>query len=266
MLKRIFNKLVFSAEVSSLGANVYYRVKFFILNLWLPIKKRLSFKNEKLYFLKLKKFNKAFSFCIHGYSDIELLRDIFIKNEYDAKLDVPPKIIFDLGSNVGASVIFFKLKFSSAEIYAFEPDPKIFLILKKNTDQFEGVHVYNFAISNKSGKENFYINSKNSLSSSLIKRVPGQKPIEVIVKSLDALFGELDIDCVDILKFDIEGEELEALGAFKNLLKVRYFVGELHMDLIKGSKEDFLNIFQGNFLINFKKKSNRRCVLEIRRF
>lgn len=263
MFKRFINKIKFSYEISFLGATLFFRIKLFVINLWLPFKKRFFLKNKSLYLFKLKKYNKIFSCYLFSFSDFAVLYEIFIKNEYDMQINEDPEVIFDLGANIGLSVIYFKLKFPNSKILAFEPDSKTFLNLKKNTEMLNGVKIFNFAISDRNGKEKFYINPDSSMSSSLIKRNKNYKPVDMEVRSIDSVLKEFEIKKIDILKFDIEGKELEIFETFNNKTIVEAYVGELHLDLIKGSKEDFLGIFREHYKIIFKKETNRRIVLEM---
>ena len=41
------------------------------------------------------------------------------------------EVIFDIGANRGQSIFLFKKWFPKAKLYSFEPNPKLFLELKK---------------------------------------------------------------------------------------------------------------------------------------
>jgi hypothetical protein len=43
------------------------------------------------------------------------------------------KSIVDIGANVGASVLYWKYRYPDSAVYAFEPEPSNFQMLKKNT-------------------------------------------------------------------------------------------------------------------------------------
>jgi hypothetical protein len=64
---------------------------------------------------------------------------------------------------------------------------------------------------------------------------------------------------VDLLKMDVEGAELEVLGSFKGLDRVRTVIGELHTDLVDASEEQFFSLLQG-FDIEAKRPRPGICV------
>jgi FkbM family methyltransferase len=261
IIKKILNKFKLAFEISSLGANLSSKLSLFFYILWISIKKRTWSDGKIGKKFKLKKFNKIFYFYLTDNSDLTILKEIFVDNEYDFDLPYSPEIIFDLGSNVGLSVIYFRLKYPNAKIYAFEPDPETFKKLRKNIKQFNDIFIFNLAISDKNGKEKFYIYPNQSMSSSLLQRLPNQPFIEVETKTLDSIFAELSIDKVDLLKFDIEGVEYDVFKNFKNLDKINNIIGEVHLDLIKTSKEEFLDIFNG-FSIDLKQISSKRYLIK----
>jgi FkbM family methyltransferase len=264
IIKKFLNKFQLAYKISHLGANLYAKIFLFFYTFWIPVKRRIRMGNQIKSELKLKKFNKTFFFYLTDNSDLTILKEIFVDNEYDFDLPYSPKIIFDLGSNVGLSVIYFRLKYLNAKIYAFEPDPEAFRKLKKNIKQFNNIFIFNLAVSDKNGKEKFYIYPNQSMSSSLLQRLPNQPVVEVKTKTLDSILDELSINKVDLLKFDIEGAEYDVFKNFKNLDKINNIIGEVHFDLIKASKEEFLNIFN-KFSINLRQISSKRYLIKASR-
>lgn len=61
-------------------------------------------------------------------------KEIFVDKNYLFKSVSTSPIIYDCGSNIGTSVLFFKEYFPNAKIKAFEAEPKIFSILKQNIE------------------------------------------------------------------------------------------------------------------------------------
>ncbi len=60
-----------------------------------------------------------------------------LNNYYHDKSINQNGLIVDGGANIGASVLYFLTKYQNTFVYAIEPDPKNFLILEVNTDEFE---------------------------------------------------------------------------------------------------------------------------------
>ncbi len=194
--------------------------------------------------VKMKYQGKEFDFYISERSDLTVIEEIFILEEYKIE-NADPKMIFDLGSNVGASVIYFKLLYPNASVYAFEPDPRAFSKLKKNTEQFSGTHLYNCAISDKDGVMDFYVNPKISISSSCFQRSGNLEKITVPAKSISTILNEEKISNVDLVKFDVEGEEFAIFEKFGDLGKIKQLIGEIHEDISGKTLEEFKGYFPG---------------------
>lgn len=66
--------------------------------------------------------------------------------------------IFDVGSNIGLYSIFLTRSYRDLKIFAFEPIPQTFAILRKNAETHlkdSQIELFNFGLSNKPGKARF---------------------------------------------------------------------------------------------------------------
>jgi len=261
---KLLNKFKFAKEMSSLGGDNRSKVILYLICFWSLFRNKLNININFQTKLLLRKDNTFFNFNITDDSDFLILKEIFLDNEYDCNLEKDPEVIFDLGSNVGLSVIYFKLKYPQAKIFAFEPDSVTFEKLKINLEQFSDVYCYNMAISEHNGLEKFYSCTNRSMSSSLVQRVEiesSQKIIEVQSKNLDTLMAEFAISKIDLIKFDVEGAEYDVFKNFKNICLVNNVIGELHLDLIKESKENFVDLFK-NFSVQLRPTSSCRFLFK----
>ncbi len=153
-----------------------------------------------------------------------LFEEIFIQEIYDFKTTKTSPVIVDCGSNIGMSVLYFKIKYPKSEIIAFEADKKSFLILEKNIKEnnLKNVRLINAAVYDKKGELSFFTekNKDGSLSSSVTKRITefNREIKETIVPSVK-LSGYINKE-VDFLKVDIEGAEAVVLTEAKTKLKL----------------------------------------------
>ena len=53
----------------------------------------------------------------------------------------------DVGANVGQSIEYFKSRFK--KVYAFEPNPKNFIILKEKYKNIKNISIFNFSLGDK---------------------------------------------------------------------------------------------------------------------
>ena len=96
--------------------------------------------------------------------------DIFSGKTYPIIPKLKPKLILDVGANIGATSVFFAMNYPSARIYSFEPTVMNFSLLKKNTSHFQNVTVYNWGAYEYSKKERIYLDSDSGGRNSFDKR------------------------------------------------------------------------------------------------
>lgn len=121
-------------------------------------------------------------------------------------------VCIDLGANIGYSTLFMcKNVGSYGKVYAIEPDPRNFKILKRNIEcnkfQDRCEHI-RCAISDRNGKLNFWMSSTPN-TSSVHKTNKSKKCIEVNAFTLDEFLK--DKKYPNFIKMDVEGHEVNIL-------------------------------------------------------
>src|SRR5947209_5685759 len=85
-----------------------------------------------------------------GTADPFVLYQVLLKSGKKAEYYVPsalrPKIILDIGSNIGASILYFHRQFPDAKIFGFEPHPDTFRILQQNVAHLPDVTIFNYGL------------------------------------------------------------------------------------------------------------------------
>lgn len=183
-------------------------------------------------------------------------------------------ILVDVGSHKGEYINSIKKKFNIEKIYGFEPNPDIYKILKKKIID-KKINLFNYGISNKSGKINFYKNLETSSSTinklntkskyykkkylllNFFKSKQVEKKIEINVLRLDEFMQSNKIHKIDLIKIDTEGYEFTVLKSLDKKIKdVRIIHFEHHFDdmIIKNYKlTDIHNYLSINGFTKFYK-------------
>ena len=194
-------------------------IRLYLKNLIKEIFKLLGFRISKL----------------NNYSNIESLEVISSILSKNSEI-----IIFDVGAHIGQSTKSYRKFFKKAYIYSFEPSPESFKSLSAlNIKNFKP---YNFGFSDKKTKEEFFINSNNTATNSLLSfaenatnvwGVNNLKTVEKIVcefSTIDEFIKQNKIKQIDFLKIDVQGAEYLVLeGAKKTLLNKKIKVIQLEV-------------------------------------
>lgn len=138
-----------------------------------------------------------------------------------------PKVVIDIGANVGFFSLLIKKIFPKSELYSIEPIPEIHKLLKKNLGNYKKIKTYNFAISNKKGILKMVFDRNNPGTSA----IADQGKITVKTITLDEFITKYNISQIDLLKIDTEGHEKEVLESGKKALsKTKYLFIEITIE------------------------------------
>ncbi len=132
-------------------------------------------------------------------------------------------IIFDVGANIGQSVVNFKRYFPLSKIYSFEPSEKAFKYLEKLSHQYQNVETYQMALGSKESTMKIFENSCSDMNSFLEMGKNGSGSIVgesiVEVTTIDQFCARNDIQKIHILKIDTQGFDFEVIkGAKESIL------------------------------------------------
>jgi FkbM family methyltransferase len=171
---------------------------------WLPLRGRRGGPAR----VTLTKGGRRFTLLLRSPADLATVGEVLVDDLYDVADVDDARVIVDLGSHIGTSIVFFRQRHPGAEIHGFEPDPESFGALQANVGALEGVTIDPRAVAAGRGEAVFH-SSANSLASSLVAG-DGQA-VRVRTVGLDGIIEELALDRIDLLKLDVEGAEYELL-------------------------------------------------------
>lgn len=175
------------------------------------------------------KYSKIHKYNI-GYTNKQefdiLKEEIFNQEIYKLDLQTDSPVIFDLGSHIGLSILYFKMNYPSAKVVGFEPNPNIFPLLEENIycNNLQDIELHNIALGDNDGIRDFHIDSQyDAFSTSGFKPnawngKQNTMPISVKTEKLSRYIN----DSIDFMKMDIEGAEKEVLAELEKERKLKY--------------------------------------------
>jgi FkbM family methyltransferase len=157
--------------------------------------------------------------------------EIFVARGLEFRTANPSPRILDCGSNIGAATLFFKRQHPGARITAYEADPELCAMTRRNLERngAADVDVVHAALWTSTGEVSFLAEGSDS---GMIGAVGGAAPSiparTITVPSL-RLRDVLANDRIDLLKLDIEGAEDAVLIDCEPVLdRVNAIVMDLH--------------------------------------
>lgn len=126
------------------------------------------------------------------------------------------KIFWDLGAHVGYYSLLFHTANPSGHAYGFEPLPLNARLYSRHMDlnRAHNHHLFQVAVSNQAGTFTFNL-GRTSVAGKLA--TDGSEDVEVIRLSEWVKDGKIPLP--DLIKMDIEGEEIKVLNDLKEILK-----------------------------------------------
>jgi len=153
--------------------------------------------------------------------------------------------VLDLGSHIGYyTLIAAELVGEKGKVFAFEPEPTNFVLLKKNIkiNNYQNVIPVQKAVSNKNGKGRLYLKEKKT-QNRIYDSQENDPFIEIETVRLEDYIKER----VDFIKMDIEGSEVMAINGMIALFQKNQQVKimtEFYPALIKKSGENPLEFLK----------------------
>ncbi|MEX0961456.1 MAG: FkbM family methyltransferase [Simkaniaceae bacterium] len=200
----------------------------------------------------------GYGVCRSRLNGEELFIKDYVKDSY---------VVFDVGANIGSWTAIVKKYARKAEIFAFEPYPKVFRILQRASRRYENIQLFNFALSREDGEGILFTwDTANSLRQSglnglyyrpLLKKRKHRDPKEVLVKktTLDLFCSEYNISHIDLLKIDTEGSEWDVLlGAHQMIINnhisaIQFEYGGCYTDSETTLKEIYVFLTDNDYKI-----------------
>jgi len=177
---------------------------------------------------------------------LSLYGEIFVREVYFHNPSFRPKPgmrILDIGAQEGLFSIYCAAQ--GAKVVAVEPNPDSRKMFSQHCklNNIEDIHCIPFALGDKNSIVLFEKHTREgSGSSKVIQRAVDSaiegEIIKIEMKTLDALFSELNLPIIDLVKIDVEGCEIQVLkGAKMSLHKCQRVVMECENSFVEQAIE-----------------------------
>jgi len=232
------------------------KLRLFVFSVKAPIYKRIN-KTIHPITINIPLYNRRVS--LFDSTDLSTFMEVFFLKEYEIFAKPQVHRILDLGANSGFASAYLANLFPNSQVIAVEPDIASIYKIKINIKDYDGrIILEPSAVASSTGNIAFYLNFNTTISGSIIARE--EKSPKVIVPSISLADIELKYGGFDLVKFDIEGSEWEAVYPAMLTNKPKIWIGEYHTDLTKQPVENFLERFEG-YDISLKKLGTKRFII-----
>lgn len=186
-----------------------------------------NFSKRCIVFKRIKGHRMALDLRDQGLSRMLFCFDVIeqFKTELIEKALRKGDTFLDIGANLGYyTLIVAKIVGDGGKVFAFEPEPNNFALLKRNAEMngLKNVVLVQKAVSNKSGKTKLFLSEERNIfgGHSLYNNswLNAKDFVTVDTITLDEFFKDYDSD-IEVIKMDIEGAEGLALQGMQNLLR-----------------------------------------------
>lgn len=182
--------------------------------------------------INVKKYEHPLA-CRPGTADAAMLWHTLADEMHITEMNLRENaVIFDLGANVGYTVIDFAIKFPTATIVAVELDKENAVIARHNIAPFsERCTLIEGAVWNEDGEIDYGGGGAESLRVNASPRFVADRTASSF--TIDTLMRMNGIEYIDFLKMDIEGAESQVLDSNAEWMqKVDTINVEAHFDHI----------------------------------
>jgi FkbM family methyltransferase len=161
--------------------------------------------------VRIRLAGRTFPVALRCRTDLEVLHEIAIDDEYGAADPVQAETIVDCGAHIGLGTLRLLAGHPGARIIAVEADPRLADRLRANVAGLP-VTVVQAAVGAEDGRRTFFRGERASWANSVTRVSADQEEVTVPSVTLDSLLRSAGIKRVDLLKLDIEGAEWELLA------------------------------------------------------
>lgn len=168
-------------------------------------------------------------------NEIFRVNQIFKENTYailSRRSYSGPRVIMDVGANIGLFAIYMKCIDPAAEVHCFEPYEGALSLLATNIEPFQGIYVHPYGLYSGEREARLHLHRFNSGENSIKSQDHHyHRSAAVQLRDAGSALDKLELEHIDVLKIDTEGCEVEILESLGDrLYDIDYILIEYHSE------------------------------------
>lgn len=181
-------------------------------------------------------------------SDESIIQTVLVEGKEYVFPRFKPRLVFDIGGNIGVLAVLLSNLYPEAVIHTFEPEENNFELLKENVKYYNNIVPMKVALGNKTETRKLYHSTDPNNLGGFSTFIEGDRHTTIDVIDVKKYCEK--IGTPELIKIDVEGAEYEILSSIPHMEDVRWITGELHgIDEYK-----VLGLLQRDFRLNFSRR------------
>ena len=196
-------------------------------------------------------------------TDIGTFSECFHERIYSFPEIFQPKVVVDIGANIGMASLYLSLSYPTARIYSFEPSSENLVLLNLNLrgNHCENTTVLPYGLGGGDATLPLYQPEVGGFWGYSIYASEGSALVETVqIRSAKSAFSELELKEIDLMKIDCEGAEVDLIFSLDSdyLSRIRVMIGELHPEVSNAYR--LLNLLNETHFIDIRKGYGDQCM------
>lgn len=181
-------------------------------------------------------------------NEIFRIKQIFKENTYSIlsrRSNSGPRVIIDVGANIGLFAIYMKCIDPTARVHCFEPYQEALSLLSTNIKTFQDIYVHPYGLYRGETEAILHLHRFNSGENSIkVHNHHYQSTATVQLRDAGTAIDNLNLEYIDVLKIDTEGCETEVLESLGDrLYDIDYILVEYHSEGDRRQIDQLLSSF-----------------------
>lgn len=163
-----------------------------------------------------------------GTSDEAIIQTVLVERKEYTFVKMSPKVVYDIGGNIGVLAVVLATIYPTAEVHSFEPVKSNFDIMELNTASYPNIKIHKYGLGGDTGSRRIWPSDDPNNHGGFSTTIKNPKATSELIQIRDVASAFQEYGAPEVIKIDVEGAEAEIFEAMPNLDRVKWISGELH--------------------------------------